>query len=732
MKFMCKRYIGDKTIYYAENYISIDTETSNNHNEETPVCWINTIQVKFLNHEYIFRKPSELMEWLNWVVKEYRLNHFYRMLIVIHNLSYDISYLLPFFQFYLPDKEDNDIINDRHKVKAYRQGGLDFRDTYILTQKSLETWGKDFNVEHKKKVGLYDYSKVIYQDTEINTQELTYDLHDVLCLHECFEKQLQLESDNCASIPYTSTGYIRRMFRRKATADRYYMQMFRNSALNVHEYEVTVSSYSGGFTHNNRFYKDKTIKHLIGHRDFRSHYPTQMRNYPLPFGKPTIFYNPVKNPFDRKEKWSVQRILDCYLEYSTITTLLIKKAQLKDKKITMPFMQFSKMRHMGVHKEILDNGRVLSYNGKALLYCGNHTLKILTEQYDIQGEILEVIGFKNSYMPKCLADTIDFYFKKKTDEKIKLKEIEKEYGELSNEAFTQGAILLHMKGGLNGTYGMFVQNPIHEEYNIDFTRDLTEEELKDIYNPIISTESTEDKLRKFYNSRSSFLPYQVGCFVTELAKYELYEYITAIGYEKVLYCDTDSIFYLKDNETERAIEKLNKIKHDLAVKNKAYITDVKGKRIYYDVFEEETDGIAFRGLHSKCYGMIYEEKGEEKLKATIAGIPARTLIQADEGKLVYLLREEELAGITKEEKLKNPVIKINPWQAIENIKDEFTFKVNTGTCAKYIVQKPHIEVINGHAVETAGGCIIKHLEEKQISSCNIDDFVFEEMEVNIE
>lgn len=719
MKFIYRKYKGDKTVYYLDEYMSVDTETSDNKDPEHPECWVNTIQVRWLDKEYIFRKPMQFIGFLKKIIKTYDLQATRRIIIIIHNMSFDMAFLMPYINLYLPYREDYTILNDGKKIKAYRQGGLDFRDTLILSGKSLEKWGKDFNIEHQKQVGLYDYSEVIYQDTELDPEQLKYDLYDVIGLDECYEKQLQLEGDTTASIPFTATGYIRRDFRSNAINNKEYMRLFHASALSCHQFELNLRSYSGGFTHQNRFLKSHPIYGLIGHRDFRSHYPTQMRCYPLPFGKIIELYSPMKYERHRRVKWTIEEILGLYPKYTTITVLMIEKAQLKDKNITMPFMQFSKMYTEGSCRYTCDNGRVLSFEGKARLYVPSLTLKILHEQYDIKGKILEILAMENMYMPSCLADTIDKLFKGKSDEKLKLKAIEKAGGEFSEEWFQQSAKLLHVKGGLNGTYGMFVQNPIHEEYNIDFTR----EDYEHIFDAVISPEMTpEMQLAKYYNNRNSFLPYQVGCAVTDLARYELYEYIKCIGYDKVIYADTDSLFYLKSPETELKIEALNKLKHEQAEKLGAFITDDSGKRIYYDVFEDEPDCIAFKGLHAKCYGIIQREGSELVMKATIAGIPARTLIEKRGEELIYLTREEELCGITPDMKKKNPKIKVLPFTALKHITDRFIFRTNTGTAGRAVMHPPKVVNIEGHEIETAGGWIITKLPEKKIKDFDIYDY----------
>ena len=293
-----------------------------------------------------------------------------------------------------------------------------------------------------------------------------------------------------------------------------------------------------------------------------------------------------------------------------------------------------------------------------------------------------------------------------------------EYGDFSEQAITAKFHLGLSKSLLNAIYGCLAMNPVKPSYDLDYMKD---EPLQILQN-VLTDEEIENCLDRYYNGKNNFLPYQVGAFITAHARFELYQYIKTIGYDKVLYCDTDSIFYLKDDETEKAILQLNAEKHKTA----PYVTDQTGKRIYYDVFEEEPDCTAFKGLHSKCYGTI--ENGE--LHLTVAGIPARTLIGKVNDKLIYLTREEELAGISKEDKLKNPDIKIDdPVAVLDKLKTGVSFRVNSGTTADYrTMGLPRVEMVNGHQVETAGGAIIKKLEEKKVKDIDCDETILYEME----
>ena len=136
------------------------------------------------------------------------------------------------------------------------------------------------------------------------------------------------------------------------------------------------------------------------------------------------------------------------------------------------------------------------------------------------------------------------------------------------------------------------------------------------------------------------------------------------------------------------------------------------------MFEEENDITAFKGLHSKCYAFI---DCNNDFIATIAGVPARTLIGMKDGKPVYLTREEELSGISTKQKMKGDV-KVDNEKALKNVRDGFIFYVNTGTTCDYSTMcKPCEMIIDGHNIHTASGAIIKKLDSKEIKDTERPD-----------
>ena len=701
--------------------IFLDIETSNNQAEDPAElrCWITSIQVLFNNEYKLYRDVDEFIAWLRSLYAKYKLypskDLSKRMIVYIHNASYDLSYLIPYLQD-LPG-ESSGIILKPNKYLTYVQGAFEFRCSYLLSGMSLEKWSEEMDIEHKKKVGYYDYDKVIYPDDELTDAEQIYDEYDVRAMEECLNKQLAYHGDDLSTIPYTATGYIRRDLRRSCIGDRYYRDTyFKSTQLSGELYDAMLKSFAGGYTHCSRFVRGQVIPGPIGHRDFKSHYPTQLACSALfPIGTPHVIYDILINDYS----FSIEDILDKAPKFATMSIIKMTKATLASKDISMPFLQFSKMYETKLDYCYQDNGRVLSASGEWIMYLDNLTLQILKEQYNLSYTVLKVWEMKAGRLPDCFVKVVDKFFKGKSDKKNLVHELTDLYGELDERTRNAQFDLTQNKKGLNAIYGCCATNPLRnefynngEDYNFGYKVRYDDDTV------------INEGLTSFYGKRGNFLPYQIGVWTTALARFELYQYICAIGYANCLYCDTDSIFYIKNETTEKSVADLNAEKRATA----HFVTLDNGKLEYYDEFSSEPDCAAFKGLHSKCYGVVNEayvnKKGEHmprELKLTIAGVPARTLVGMDGDKPVYVTREDELADGESD-----------PIKALDHLNFDTKFHTNTGVCVLYIgaegyntLRSPSTIEVNGHKVKTAGGCVIRKVTERLVKETADDVSLFD-------
>ena len=429
---------------------------------------------------------------------------------------------------------------------------------------------------------------------------------------------------------------------------------FRKTQLSYDLYKVVKASYKGGYTHANIDYRNNLVEGNIKHFDFESHYPTVMllENYPI--GK-----------FKNYGKVNRNKLDELYVRHSILIKLKVKRCKLKlDRYFT--YIQMCDAPHSAIN----DNGRVYACYEPFEITITYEDLTIIERQYDIDYKIVDTWVALKGRLPQYMIDSLLHFFFDKNDLKIKVhneKDINKKF-DLQNK-------LMRTKGMLNGIYGMTATDPIRSEFEI----------LEDgtFYKMANSITSEEDKLKRFYKSRNSFLPYQWGTWVTAYARKYLFEVIDLIGESNVLYCDTDSAFFIDDGKAEENINKFNDWINQKSIKVNAYII-VNGKKKYIGKFADEEENISkFKVLHSKCY--MYED--EDGLHNTIAGV-------------VKAYKDNEGNVHMNTEELNN----------FDDFKDGFTFSKNFGgTCSKYFYGEPHKEVIDGHDVDIASGIIIENI-----------------------
>ena len=627
-----------KGIYYLNNIVCLDTETS--HND---TCgWI--YQWACINENKLFygRKPSEFIELLEEFKRQYRLDEKHIMVIYVHNLSYDLTYLYKWLFDY--DNSTEVFWLDSHKALTCRLTGYEFRCSYLLSNMSLDQWSKKLGTKHKKLVGTIDYNKIRYQDSKLTKKDWKYQFYDVLVQKECIEIELHNSNDNIATIPLTSTGYVRRDCRRVVAKDKEYRSWFEKTRLNYETYTACRQAFSGGYVHANRFYTGETYVGQVGHYDYKSFYPSQQM----------LGYYPVTQfvkAYDKDDGELNKQLLAYYMNNKccllnvTLSDIVIKK------EVTAPYLQKSKL--IGGFKDCqLDNGRVLKLKSACSMWCTELDLKIIIDQYNLNLSINEIYISDRGEFPKQFKDKIIEYFTIK-------------------ENLSDGYLYMKSKNKLNAIYGMSVTDIIRPDINVDYD---TGEFKKEKDN---SEENINEMLDKFYNSRNNFFPYQLGVWVTAQCRYELLQMIKKVGYENFLYCDTDSIFFIDNDMSETIINDYNSSIIDKCEKLGYYVINRDKKKSYFKTFEDEKENIKeFRALHSKCYGFI---DGENKLNVTIA-------------------------GVSKVGRNKRTIAK--ELRSLDNLKNGFQFVYCGSTKSKYLVSDCTIENIDGHLTEYADSCII--------------------------
>ena len=662
MKYISKS--GKSKTKYLDTYIALDTETAHNHDMENPIAWVYQWAFLFNGKMYSGRYVTELVKQLHQIALDCEAGGNKRVVCYVHNLSYDITYLHKFL-IHEFEQEPKILAIKPHKILTYIIGGIEFRCSYLLSNMSLDKWSQHLNCTHKKLVGAIDYDKIITPKDTLNDIQWDYQYEDVYTLAECIEKTLEYNNDTIATIPLTSTGYVRRDVRNATKKDKNYRKWFVKTALDVESYKVVKFAFSGGYTHGNRFYCAKIIKGNIGHYDFKSEYPSvQMLEY-FPMGRPQLLYK-----FNIDKPLSFELYKTYCNNYCVFGRVFLQNGRLR-KEVTAPYIQVSKI----VGKYVLfddrgvynasDNGRVINFKGWITMCVTELDIYIILSQYEFDNIVIgDTYISERGNISQVIKSVINDYFTVKEGEQ-------------------KGYYRDKTKNKLNGIYGMTAT---------DIFRDTWELQNNEWVNTVLrSDENIKATLEKYYNSYNSFNNYLHGVYTTAHARHWLIKTMIAdiIGYENYIYSDTDSVFFIANEDIIKRIEDYNDKMIALNKKLGYGVKNVKGGMSYYGTFEDEKDNIKeFKFLHAKCYAYV----NDSGLHCTIAGVTAKN----------------KVTGITKEQEL----------QDIDNLRTGFTFQECGGTRALYTYNDISTYVYNDCIIPYADSCIILPVEKTL--SCNIE------------
>lgn len=508
-------------------------------------------------HEFI-----KLLEKLSEILEDYVY-----MIIYVHNLSYEFTFLKGIYEF---SNEDIFALDRRKVAKCTMYKHFEFRCSYIQTNMSLKEFTHKYNVEHKKLED-FIYTKKRYPWTKLSKKELDYAINDVVGLVEAINEEMRLDNDTLWTIPLTSTGYIRRMAKRSMYG--YNHRQLKAMLPDFEIYTMLAEAFRGGNTHANRYMAD-TIIHNVSSADRSSSYPDCQVNDKYPMSE---FYLHTR-------KLDVDEVLDLIYKHhkAVLIRICFHDLELLDKLWGCPYLSRDKCRH--VINGLYDNGRILEADYLETTLT-DIDLKIVLAQYTFSScDILKCADARYGYLPNQIRNLNIELYKKKTELKgIKEQEI----------------YYMKSKNLLNSIYGMTVQRPVREP--IIFTNNMFE---------LDTSADPEELLEKYY--RKAFLSYAWGVWTTAHARYRLEEGIRLAGHNFV-YCDTDSVKYIGDIDWTA----YNRERIRISKANGAYAKDAKGNMHYMGVFEAEEFMPRFKTLGAKKY--CYEDE-DKHLHLTLAGV----------------------------------------------------------------------------------------------------------------
>lgn len=493
-----------------------------------------------------------------------------------HNASFEMQ----FMRYYLPPLV-NPLFTDKYQpLLVPTKSGIVFRCSQRLFNKSLEKVTKGF--PHAKLAGDLDYSVKRTPETPLTPLELSYCYNDVKGLQEAIRDRLNHDHGryNIASIPLTSTGYVRKDAQRAMNSNPNNRKEFLETRLTPHVYSMCRDAFRGGNVHANAAITGKLI-HQVASQDISSSYPAQMMLRTFPRGKwQQIPPQMVNDSFNTliKTHCILVRVVLFDIEYI--------------KPDNCPFLSVSKCiidKSKGLTE---DNGRVFKA-GKLETCLTEIDLFLTFKGYKIKGyNILEAFISERGKLPQELREVVFQYYQAKTHLK---------HSTDPEDVYNYN----RAKELLNSTYGMLVQRLDRTSFEL----------INNTYHPIYKP--LEEQINNFYDSRSSFLNYSHGLYVTAWARYQLQCGIDIVG-SSFVYCDTDSVKFLHPEKHAAAFNALNDRLQKIAHNAGAVAYDSNNNPVYIGTWDDEGIYTDFCTLGAKKY--LYSYDNGLTIHSVISGV----------------------------------------------------------------------------------------------------------------
>lgn len=588
-KILSYRYCGRHQTAYLSDFATFDIETTTYQMsiiDDKPQYNAFMYQWQFCIDDKVImgRTWEEFLQLLEKLRKELGLRHAHYFVIYVHNLPFE-------FQFFRNFVELTQVfaLERRKVVKCIVNDAFEFRCSYKLSNMSLQKFVSSTpGALYYKKGGDLDYKKERTPSTILTNEELAYCYNDVRGLREAILHLLKSEHDTLATIPMTSTGYVRREFRAAINKNGKNHLLFKDLRLDPFLYALLKTATRGGNCHCNPMLSgaldERNVFSNVGSFDMSSAYPAVMTQCKFPMTK-FLRRSPEKSIIDSLiKKGDHALIIDCVFYNLEIKTLN-----------TVPYIPKAKCTKLWEPR--IDNGRVLSSQ-----YCGmvltDIDWKIINSQYKYSHvDILHLYSAKYDYLPLELRKKV---IEQYTD-KCKLK-------------FGDPYLYTKYKNKINADFGMMLTDICRRE--ITFDPESTD-------NPfVLEPWDIEASMDKYYKSHNSFLAYQWGVWVTAHCRNRLQKAIDLIK-EDTFYCDTDSLKYLgeHDKDFELLNNEILREASECQLLTSCDVTDPNTGKVHHyqlGIWEKEKTYATFKSLGAKKYAYTYPD--DDSLHITVAGL----------------------------------------------------------------------------------------------------------------
>jgi len=660
----------NKGVTYINLEAGLDFETTSigTDVDKFAFMYVWMLGIGFDNKVIYGRTWGELINLINSIVEMLELSEDYRLVMYIHNMGYEFQFMRHYFEW-----SEVFAIAERKPIRALLNGGIELRDSYILSGFSLANTAKNLTkYKVEKLTGDLDYSLIRHYQTPLTPEEMGYCENDIRVILAYIKEEMENYKD-ISKIPMTNTGRVRKYVRdacyqsdkshRKSSQGKYrrYRNIMLDLTLDKGTYYTSKVAFMGGFTHASNSHVGKVIE-SVDSIDLTSSYPSVMvaEYFPMSRAKQLTIES-----MEHYRKLCADYCLIMTVKLEGVTNKLGYESYLSESRCT------------SVKGATIDNGRVFAAD------------EIVTTITDVDFEIVErvyqweqmavtnVIGFRKGRLPKSIVQSILNLYEKKTT----LKDVagyETEY--------------LLSKGMLNSIYGMSVTDVLQN--NVEYADGWRELPI-----------DVDEAIEEYNESKNRFLYYPWGVWVTAYARRNLWTAIIATGNDYI-YSDTDSVKMLNYSDHKPYVERYNaeitrtleKACEDhgidpamLAPKNN------KGEAKPLGIWEHEGHFSHFKTLGAKRY--MYREKG--KFNLVVAGLSKQNgmcyiesisnsvdevfenfndklfIPALETGKMTHTYIDEEMSQVVKDYKGQQAIVKskssihLEPCEFTLSISDQY-------------------------------------------------------------
>lgn len=490
-----------------------------------------------------------------------------RLLVYVHNLSYEFQWLYKRYNF------DKVFALDNRKVCYGKYRNVEFRCSYILSGVALASLGHQLNTYKVEKLeGYLDYDLIHTPKTKLTDKEIQYCLNDCYVVVAYIQEMIEQYDGKIFNIPLTKTGKVRKVCRNTCRKTKFYYKLMKKLRLESDEYLILKKAFSGGFTHSNAAHTS-VIHENVYSLDECSAYPSVMVCEKFPMGKG------VKVQIRSKKHFEYICKKYCCVFHICFTNLHPTQYE----------HPISKSKCVILENGVENNGRIISAD-RLSLYCTNVDFEVFKHFYrwDNMG-VKECYIYRKDYLPPAIINNIlEFYEKKTTLKGVDGSEIE----------------YALMKELLNSMYGMIVTDIFKERYEVNNQEWCS------------SMPDLDAEIKKYNESFNRFLYYPWGVFVTAYARRNLFAAINQLK-DDYIYSDTDSVKFLHYEKHKKWFDEYNqhitkKIQHSCDVNGldfkKTQPLTIDGVCKPLGVWE--IDGVyrLFKTLGAKRYAYFVDEK----------------------------------------------------------------------------------------------------------------------------